>query len=98
MGLQEPLNSQSVSYHHFFFFLFFLSLQTPELSILKTDCFIDYISFELCIVIGAFLKADIFFAKESLKSTRLETLGTGGHLLSASNSDQICVDDLNLCF
>lgn len=40
--LQESLDSQSVSYQLFFYYL-----QTPELSILKADCFVDYAPFEL---------------------------------------------------
>lgn len=63
--LTASLSLITTSFFFPFFFLVptFLSLQTPELSILKTDCFIEYVSFELCIVIGAFLKAENFPSK-----------------------------------
>lgn len=44
----------------FFLYVLFFSLQTAELSILKTDCSIDYVPFELCTVIGAFLERENF--------------------------------------
>lgn len=45
------------------FFFFPLVLQTPELSILKSDCLIDYVSFQPCTVIVAFLKVEIILCK-----------------------------------
>lgn len=57
----------------FFFNVLFFSPQTPEFSILKTDCFIDYVPFEFGIVIGAFLKTENFpKQKKPLTFTRLE--------------------------